>query len=50
MHMAFPTSRKTLNPQKIDVVFVPLLAFDTTGQRVGYGKGYYDRFKEPNRL
>ena len=29
---------------KIDVVFVPLLAFDTAGHRVGYGKGFYDRF------
>jgi len=29
---------------KIDVVFVPLLAFDEKGQRVGYGKGFYDRF------
>jgi 5-formyltetrahydrofolate cyclo-ligase len=29
---------------KIDVVFVPLLAFDANGQRVGYGKGFYDRF------
>ena len=28
----------------IDVVFVPLLAFDTLGNRVGYGKGYYDKF------
>lgn len=29
---------------KIDVVFVPLLAFDNFGNRVGYGKGFYDRF------
>jgi 5-formyltetrahydrofolate cyclo-ligase len=29
---------------KIDVVFVPLLAFDISGYRVGYGKGFYDRF------
>lgn len=29
---------------KIDVIFVPLLAFDTKGNRVGYGKGFYDRF------
>lgn len=29
---------------KIDVVFVPLLAFDKNGNRVGYGKGFYDRF------
>jgi 5-formyltetrahydrofolate cyclo-ligase len=29
---------------KLDVVFIPLLAFDTKGNRVGYGKGFYDRF------
>ncbi len=29
---------------KIDVVFVPLLAFDLKGNRVGYGKGFYDTF------
>lgn len=29
---------------KIDVVFVPLLAFDLIGNRVGYGKGFYDTF------
>ena len=31
-------------PGKVDVVFVPMLAFDTKGSRVGYGKGFYDRF------
>lgn len=29
---------------KINVVFVPLLAFDDNGNRVGYGKGFYDQF------
>ena len=29
---------------KIDVVFVPLLTFDKTGHRAGYGKGFYDKF------
>ena len=29
---------------KIEVVFVPLLAFDKKGNRVGYGKGFYDQF------
>lgn len=29
---------------KIEVVFVPLLAFDLMGNRIGYGKGFYDRF------
>lgn len=31
-------------PEKIDIVLVPLLAFDKQGNRVGYGKGYYDKF------
>ena len=26
------------------MVFIPLLAYDKTGNRVGYGKGFYDRF------
>lgn len=30
-------------PEKIDFVLVPLLAFDLQGHRVGYGKGYYDK-------
>ena len=29
---------------EIEVVFVPLLAFDKKGDRVGYGKGFYDKF------
>ena len=33
-----------LNPTDIDVIFIPLLAVDTQGHRVGYGKGFYDRF------
>jgi len=30
--------------QEIDIVLLPLMAFDEKGERVGYGKGYYDRF------
>ena len=29
---------------KLEVVFIPLLAFDKKGNRVGYGKGFYDKF------
>lgn len=31
-------------PMEVDMVFVPLLAFDMQGFRIGYGKGYYDQF------
>ncbi|GAA4468420.1 5-formyltetrahydrofolate cyclo-ligase [Nibrella saemangeumensis] len=33
-----------VNSTAIDIVLVPLLIFDKQGNRVGYGKGYYDRF------
>ncbi|GAB3945368.1 5-formyltetrahydrofolate cyclo-ligase [Spirosoma harenae] len=40
-----PVDRDTpIASNQIDLVLVPLLAFDTVGHRVGYGKGYYDRF------
>ena len=39
-----PEDGITVDAKKIDVVFVPLLAFDEKGNRIGYGKGYYDRF------
>jgi 5-formyltetrahydrofolate cyclo-ligase len=32
------------NLSAIDMVLIPLLAFDAQGYRVGYGKGFYDRF------
>jgi len=39
-----PEASGVVPDSKIDVVFVPLLAFDKVGHRVGYGKGFYDRF------
>ncbi len=36
-------------PQEIDLVLVPLLSVDNTGQRVGYGAGFYDRFLETTK-
>lgn len=39
-----PFSGEILEPLNLDLVFIPLLAFDEQGYRVGYGKGYYDRF------
>ncbi len=39
-----PQSGTPVDPKQLDVVFVPLLAYDTRGFRVGYGKGIYDHF------
>ena len=39
-----PVEGELMDPVDMDLVFVPLLAFDEEGSRVGYGKGYYDRF------
>ena len=30
--------------EKVDLVLIPLLAYDKKGHRVGYGKGFYDKF------
>jgi 5-formyltetrahydrofolate cyclo-ligase len=39
-----PRAAEEVLPRAIDVVVVPGLAFDRQGYRVGYGRGYYDRF------
>jgi 5-formyltetrahydrofolate cyclo-ligase len=39
-----PLHDEVVETEKIDVVLVPLLCFDGEGFRVGYGKGFYDRF------
>jgi 5-formyltetrahydrofolate cyclo-ligase len=39
-----PRHDEIIEPEKIDAVLVPLLCFDRAGFRVGYGKGFYDKF------
>jgi len=39
-----PINGIQINHDQIDLVFIPLLAFDHFGHRVGYGAGYYDKF------
>ncbi len=39
-----PIGRNFIESKQIDIVIVPLLIADQKGNRVGYGKGVYDRF------
>ncbi|WP_314081488.1 5-formyltetrahydrofolate cyclo-ligase [Capnocytophaga gingivalis] len=45
-HIPEPQGGIPVKSEEIEVVFVPLLAYDTKGNRVGYGKGFYDNFLE----
>ena len=39
-----PEDGVVVNAAGVDMIFVPLLSFDKKGFRVGYGKGFYDRY------
>ena len=41
-----PVDGIEIQSSQLEVVFIPLLAFDSKGNRIGYGKGFYDRFLE----
>jgi 5-formyltetrahydrofolate cyclo-ligase len=39
-----PIGNIAIPNKQLDLIFIPLLAFDQNGFRVGFGKGYYDRY------
>ena len=39
-----PETAPEIADAAIDAILIPLMAFDLTGNRVGYGMGFYDRF------
>ncbi|MDP5100306.1 MAG: 5-formyltetrahydrofolate cyclo-ligase [Nonlabens sp.] len=41
-----PVDGIEMKESQLEVVFVPLLCVDKSGNRVGYGKGFYDKFLE----
>lgn len=42
IHEPMPT--QLIVPEQMDTILVPLLGFDMQGQRIGFGKGFYDRY------
>ena len=45
-----PTHDEIVETKKVDLVLVPLLCFDQRGFRVGYGRGFYDKFLKNCRV
>ncbi len=39
-----PLNGQRISAEEIDIVLTPLFSFDKRGYRVGYGKGFYDKF------
>ena len=48
-NIAEPLNAEIVADKEIDAVLVPLLCFDRQGFRVGYGKGFYDKFLRQTR-
>ncbi len=48
-HIEEPTGRDTASIDDIELVVVPAVAYDRKGNRVGRGKGYYDRLLADTR-
>ena len=44
-----PTEIVPISIEEIEIILVPGLAFDKTGARMGFGKGYYDKLLETRK-
>lgn len=42
-HIEEPTGDNTVDPDEIELIVVPAVAYDRRGNRLGRGKGFYDR-------
>lgn len=48
-HIEEPTGADTVDPDTLELIIVPAVAYDRKGNRLGRGKGFYDRLLETAR-
>lgn len=48
-HIEEPTGDDTIDPDDLEVIVVPAVAYDKRGNRLGRGKGFYDRLLQTTR-
>lgn len=48
-HIEEPTGSETVDADEIELVVVPAVAYDRKGNRLGRGKGFYDRLLKSSR-
>ncbi len=48
-HIEEPTGNDTVDPSEIELIVVPAVAYDRKGNRLGRGKGFYDRLLKTTR-
>lgn len=48
-HIEEPTGNDTADAARMELIVVPAVAYDRRGNRVGRGKGYYDRLLKETR-
>jgi len=41
-----PIEKETIEPNNISILFIPAIAIDQEGYRLGYGGGYFDRLRQ----
>ena len=49
LHILEPVDEQRLDPADIEILVIPLVAWDNQGNRLGMGAGFYDRFLAPLR-
>lgn len=48
-HIEEPTGENTVDPSELELIIVPAVAYDRKGNRLGRGKGFYDRLLQTTK-